>query len=396
MDFTLTGEQTAVVDAVKQVVKKHEPRRAQLLKQIFNDKHYPEELWTDLADAGFVGSVLPEEYGGTGLGLLPFALGMEELGSAGYASALHVVTVMDALCILRNADEALKRKVLPGVAEGKTKLCFALTEPDAGSNTFRLRTFARRDGDTYRVTGQKTFITGADSADLMLLPCRSMTPEDVTARGLPKVFGFSVLLVDPKSKGIELRPIPTRGIEGHSQFTVFLDDVVVPASQRVGKEHEGAEALFNSLNPERILAAAIACGMTRYLLDRACDYARKRNVFGKGPIGAYQAIQHPLADARIRLDGARLLTYRAAWAFDQGKDPAEVGAYANMAKYTAADLAIDAADRAIETLGGYGFSEEYGIVHLWEAARLLRTAPVTKEMILNFVGEHVLSLPRSY
>ncbi len=396
MDFTLTPDQLAVVDAVRQVVKKHEPHRERYIRQIYHEKNYPEEVWQDLAGAGFFGSVLPEEYGGTGLGLLPFTLGFEELAYAGLANAFQVLTVMDALCILRNGDAALKQRILPGVAEGKLKLGFALTEPDAGSNTFRIRTMARRDGDAYRVTGQKTFITGADKADLMLLPCRSLSAEDVAAKGLPKAYGFTVLLVDPKSRGIELRPIPTRGIEGYEQFAVFLDDVAVPAANRVGKEHEGAQALFNSLNPERILAAAVACGMTRYLLDKACAYARTRNVFGKAPIGAYQAIQHPLAELRIRLDASRLLTYRAAWGFDQGLDPAEIGTYANMAKYTAAEMVIDAADRAIQTLGGYGFSEEYGIIHLWEAARLLRTAPITKEMILNFVSEHVLGLPRSY
>lgn len=396
MEFSLKDDQTAVVDAVKQVVRKYEPRREQLVAQIFKDKNYPQEVWDDLAAAGFLGAILPERYGGTDLGLLPFTLGFEELAHAGLASALHVLTVMDSLCILRNGDEALKQRILPQVAAGRIKLCFALTEPDAGSNTFRIRTLARRDGDVYRVTGQKTFITGADRSDLMLLPCRSLTAEEVQAKGLPKAYGFTVLLVDPRAKGIELRPIPTRGIEGYTQFTVFLEDVVVPVANRVGNEHEGAQALFNSLNPERILAAAVACGMTRYLLDRACEYGRQRNVFGKAAIGAYQAIQHPLAEIRIRLDAARLLTYRAAWAFDQGLDPAEVGSYANMAKYTAAEMVIDAADRAIQTLGGYGFSEEYGIVHLWEAARLLRTAPITKEMILNFVAEHVLGLPRSY
>ncbi len=396
MDFRLTDEQGAVLEAVKPVLRKYEPRREALVRQIFHDKNYPQEVWDDLAAAGLMGAVIPESHGGSGLGLLPFTVAFEEVAWSGLASALHVLTVMDSACVLRNGDDALKKRILPAVAAGKTKLCFALTEPDAGSNTFRIRTLARRDGDVYRVTGQKTFITGADRADLMLLPCRSLSAEDVQAKGLPKAYGFTVLLVDPRAKGIELRPIPTRGIEGYTQFTVFLDDVAVPAENRVGEEHKGAEALFNSLNPERILAAAVACGMTRYMLDRACDYARKRNVFGKGAIGAYQAIQHPLADVRIRLDAARLLTYRAAWAFDQGLDPAEVGAFANMAKYTAAEMAIDAADRAIETLGGYGFSEEYGIVHLWEAARLLRTAPITKEMILNFVSEHVLGLPRSY
>jgi alkylation response protein AidB-like acyl-CoA dehydrogenase len=187
-----------------------------------------------------------------------------------------------------------------------------------------------------------------------------------------------------------------RGIEAHNQFLLFFDRVRVPAENLVGEENRGAVALFNSLNPERILAAASACGTIAYLLRRACDYARERKVFGDRPIGAYQGLAHPLAEVRIELDAARLLTYRAAWAFDRGDAPESIGAYANMAKFLAAEVGVKAADRAIETLGGYGFSEEYEIIHAWEGLRLLRTAPVSREMILNYVAEHVLELPRSY
>jgi alkylation response protein AidB-like acyl-CoA dehydrogenase len=251
-------------------------------------------------------------------------------------------------------------------------------------------------GDHYEITGSKVFITGVDAADYMLLVARTTPWQEVTARGLPKAHGFSLFVVPTDAPGLEKRRLPMRGIEGHNQFLLFFDRVRVPVEDRVGEEDGGAAALFNSLNPERILAAAGSCGTVAYLLRRACEYARERRVFGDRPIGAYQGLAHPLAEARIELDAVRLLTYRAAWAFDRGDPPEVVGTYANMAKFMAAELGIKAADRAIETLGGYGFSEEYEVIQAWEGARLLRTAPVSREMILNFVAEHVLELPRSY
>jgi len=202
--------------------------------------------------------------------------------------------------------------------------------------------------------------------------------------------------VNCRTPGIEMRPIPTRGIEGMSQFHIYFNDVEVPAENLVGPENQGARAIFNSLNPERILASATAIGMSDYLVQRAVAYAKDRKVFRDQPIGAYQSIQHPLAEIAIQTEAARLMTYRAAWSFDRDDDPAKVGTWANMAKYLAAENAIRAADQAIQTLGGYGFSEEYGVIYYWETLRLLRTAPITKEMILNYVAQYVLDLPRSY
>ncbi|RME71323.1 MAG: acyl-CoA dehydrogenase, partial [Planctomycetota bacterium] len=266
----------------------------------------------------------------------------------------------------------------------------------AGSNTFRIETTARREGEHYVIDGQKTYITGIDQCDHVLVVVRTTPVEQVEAQQLPRAYGLSLLLVPTDTPGITLHPIPMRGIEGLHQYTVFFDGCRVPAELLVGEENMGSMALFNSLNPERILASAVANGMTHWLLEQACNYARERRVFGERPIGAYQAIQHPLAECRIQLDASRLLTYRAAWAFDRDLDLATIGTYGNMAKLTAADLAIRTCDRAIETLGGAGFSEEYGVIYLWDACRLLKTAPITREMILNFIGEHVLELPRSY
>jgi len=397
MNFQLSEEQQMIKDTVRAMLKRFQPRAEEFRHMIHNEKKFPQELWDAVAEAGLMGSLIPEEYGGTGTGLMALTLAVEEMAAHGFGNALIILTGMDSLCILRNGSEAMKRRFLPAVAEGKVKFCFAVTEPDAGSNTFRISTIARRTPrGTYEISGQKTFITGADIADYVLLVTRTMTLDELRAQNMPKAYGLSLFLVPTRIEGLTMQPIPTRGIEGMTQFTLFFDNVEIPAENLVGEEHQGTMALFNSLNPERILAAATACGLTEYLLRKAIDYARQRSLFKNTPIGAYQAIQHPLAEIKIELEAARLMTYKSAWAFDQALHPGEVGTYANMAKYLGAELAIKACDRAIQTLGGYGFSEEYGVIYYWDAVRLLRTAPITKEMILNYVSEHVLELPRSY
>ncbi|MEE2830249.1 MAG: acyl-CoA dehydrogenase, partial [Myxococcota bacterium] len=284
----------------------------------------------------------------------------------------------------------------PKMATGELKFCFAITEPNAGSNAFRMETLATRDGDDYLISGEKVFITGADVADKMVLVCRTTSRQEIDEKGMPKAFGLALFVVDTKAEGITLNPIPTRGIEGMTQFMVHMDKVRVPQADRIGEHDMGSMVLFNSLNPERILAAASACGLAEHCLKTAVDYANERKLFKGRPIGAYQAISHPLAEVKIEMEAARMLAYRAAWAFDQDLHPGQVGSYANMAKYMAGEMAIHAVDRAIQTLGGYGFSEEYGVIYYYETVRLLRTAPVTAELILNFVAEHDLGLPRSY
>ncbi|MDP6932829.1 MAG: acyl-CoA dehydrogenase family protein, partial [Myxococcota bacterium] len=383
-------------EAIEQCVEPFLPRREELVHQILNDKVYPEELWEAVSSTGLLGCVIPEAYGGNGMGLLAATLGIETLSRYGFSNALFVLGAMDAACILRNGSEDIKQRYLPGIASGELKFGFALTEPNAGSNAFRIQTTARRDGDVYRVSGEKVFITGAELTDRLLLVARTTSREDVQQQGLPRAFGMALFLLDPRSPGVSLSPIPTRGIEGMAQWSVHMDQVAIPAEDIVGQPDQGSIALFNSLNPERILAAATALGMADHCLKSAVRYANERKVFRDRPIGTYQGVSHPLAKVAIELEAARLLTYRAAWAFDQDLHPSEVGNHANMAKYTAAEMGIEAVDRAIQTLGGYGFSEEYGIIQHYESARLLRTAPITAEMILNFVAEHHLGLPRGY
>ncbi len=396
LDFSFSEEQLLVRDTAKDILASYASRKAELIHQVMVEKKFPQEMWDAFADAGFLGSIIPEEYGGSGMGLLPYTMAMEELGAAGFGNALMVVTIMDAACILRNGTEEVKKRWLPGIADGSDKWCFAVTESNAGSNTFRLETIAKRDGDVFRINGEKTFITGADVADMCMLVTRSMTYAECKEQGLPKAYGLTILGVPTEMPGLSLTPINTRGIEGFVQYTMHFDNCEVPANNLIGEEHGGFMALLNSLNPERILASALACGMTKYLVDRSVDYAKDRKVFRDTPIGAYQSIQHPLAELTIELAAVQQLTYKAAWAFDEGRPPGEIGMTANMAKYLAAEMAIKAADRAIQTHGGNGFSADYGVIHYWEAARLLRTAPISKEMILNYVSEHVLGLPRSY
>ncbi|MEW6202602.1 MAG: acyl-CoA dehydrogenase family protein [bacterium] len=396
LNFELSEEMKMMKKTVRDMAKKLEPRREELHKMIMVEKKFPQELWDMFTEAGFLGALIPEEYGGTNIGLMAMVVALEEMGTHGFGNVFFVLTTMDAMCILRNGSDEMKKRLLPQIAEGKLKMAFALTEPDAGSNTFRISTMAKRDGDVYKITGQKTFITGVDTADAMLLVARTTSIDEVIKQGMPKAFGISLFIAPTKAKGLELHPIPTRGIEGSTQFTLFMDEMEVPAENLVGQENMGSMALFNSLNPERILAAANTVGISEYMIQKACEYARERKVFSGIPIGAHQAIQHPLAELKIEQEATRLLTYKAATAYDKGEHPGVVGMYANMAKFKAAELGIAAVDRAIETLGGYGFSEEYGIIYYHDVVRLLRTAPITKEMILNFIGEHVLNLPRSY
>jgi alkylation response protein AidB-like acyl-CoA dehydrogenase len=396
MDFDLTDEHQLMRTAVRQMLAKHEHKKREWREMTHKHRQFNYELWGEFANLGLLGALVPEEYGGNDSGLVALTLAFEDITALGFSPSLMLVTCMDTACILRNGSDEMKRKFIPGVVSGKTILVFAVTEPNAGSNTFRIETVARRDGDRYVLNGQKIFITGVEVADYMLVVARTTTREEVEKRNLPKSHGLSLFLVDPKSKGMTKTPIPTVATEGVMQWQLFFEDVEVPAENIVGEEDNGVIAMFNSLNPERILVGAICCGMAQQAIDMAVAYAKERRVFRDTPIGAYQGVAHPLAEAKIGLEAARLLTYRAAWAFDRGMNPAVVGSYSNQAKLTAADVALKAVDASLETHGGIGFAEETGLAQLWNGARVLKTAPLNREMILNYVAEQDLGLPRSY
>ena len=396
LDFKLSDEQNLVRAAVKAMLQQYADRRQEFREIGRAEKRIPEELWQEYAAVGLTGCLMPEQYGGNNMGLLALTLGFEEIISSGFSPGPLILTAMVSACVLKNGTEEQKARFLPEVAEGNCKFCFAVTEPNAGTNTFAIQTVARRDGNTYVINGQKTFITAVDVTDYMLLVARTTTLEELKEQGKPKSYGLSLFLVDTKASGIQKQVIPVPLSEELNQFQLFFDDLKVPAEHLLGQEDQGVLAMFNSLNPERILAAAIATGMTESALRKAVEYAKERKVFKDTPIGAYQAIAHPLAEVKIQLEAVRLMMYRAACAFDNNLDPLEVGTYANMAKFLAADLAIKAADHAIETFGGLGFTEETGLMSLWNGARLLKTAPISREMILNYVAEWNLGLPRSY
>jgi len=398
MDFEYDDELVAIQEAMRACLEPFKDRREELTQMVMVEKKFPQEVWDAICETGLMGCLVSEEYGGNEMGLLAATVGVETLAQNGMGNALFILGTMAASCLMRNGTEEIKQKYLPTLASGEKKFCFAITEPNAGSNAFRLETLAKRDpkSDGWLLNGSKVFITGADVADHMLLVCRTTSRKEIEEKGMPKAWGLALFIVDMDSPGIDLKPIPTHGIEGMTQFLIHFDDCPIVAENIIGEPDMGSMVLFNSLNPERIMAAGTACGIAQNVLTKAVDYANERRVFKNKPIGSYQGISHPLAKIAIELEASKLLAYRSAWAYDQGKHAGMVGNYANMAKYTAAEMAIEAVDRAIQTLGGYGFSEEYGIIHYYESVRLLRTAPITAELILNFVAEHHLGLPRSY
>jgi alkylation response protein AidB-like acyl-CoA dehydrogenase len=266
-------------------------------------------------------------------------------------------------------------------------MAFSITEPDAGTNTHRIATTATRDGEGYRLRGQKVWCSAADEADRIMVVARTGDEDPETGRG-----ALSLFLVDPRSAGLEMQEVAVEMTAPEKQFTLYLDDVAVPATELVGTEGDGLRQLFSGLNPERIMAAALENGIALYALEKAAAYARERQVWDV-PIGAHQGVAHPLAKAKIEVELARLMTQKAAWLHDSGHPAGEAS---NMAKYAAAEACLTALDQSIQTHGGNGLSTEYGLATLWGAARLQRTAPVSREMIFNYVAQHTLGLPRSY
>lgn len=347
-----------------------------------------DELWTEAGKLGYLGVNLPEEHGGGGGGLGDLAAVCEEFAAAGCPLLLMVVS--PAICgtiIARFGTGEQRARWLPGLADGSTKMAFAITEPDAGSNSHRITTTARRDGDGWVLTGQKVFISGVDEAQAVLVVGR--TENARTGRLQPALF-----VVPTDAPGLTTQMIKMDLLSPEKQFTMFLDDVRLPADALVGDADAALQQLFAGLNPERIMAASFSCGTARYALRRAVEYAKGRSVF-KVPIGAHQAIAHPLADSAINLEMARLMTQKAAALYDAGEDLA-AGEAANMAKYAAAEMACATVDRAIQTHGGNAFTSEYGLAAMASAVRLSRVAPVSREMVLNYVAEHTLGLPKSY
>ncbi|MET9391492.1 acyl-CoA dehydrogenase family protein [Streptomyces sp. NPDC006624] len=349
-----------------------------------------DHLWSEAGKLGYLGVNLPEEHGGGGGGIGELSIVLEELGAAG--CPLLMLVVSPAICgtvIARFGTDAQKETWLPGLSDGTRRMAFGITEPDAGSNSHRITTTARRDQDTgdWILTGRKVFVSGVDIADATLIVGR--TEDARTGRLKPCLF-----IVPRDTPGFARSPIDMELSAAEKQFELVLDEVRLPADALVGDEDAGLLQLFAGLNPERIMTAAFAIGMGRHAVAKAVEYARERTVWN-APIGAHQAIAHPLAQAHIDLELARLMMQKAAALYDAGDD-AGAGEAANMAKYAAAEACVKAVDQAVHTLGGNGLTREYGLARLITAARVSRIAPVSREMILNYVSHQTLGLPKSY
>jgi len=349
---------------------------------------HTDELWREAGELGFIGVNLPEEYGGGGAGMYELALVMEELSAAGCPLLMMVVSpAINGTVIARYGTEEQRERWVPAIADGSVTMAFAITEPDAGSNSHRITTTARRDGGDWILSGRKVWISGLDQSQAVLVVGR--TEESATGNLRPALF-----IVPTDSPGLSFTKIPMEHVSPESQFQVFIDDVRLPADSLVGQQDAALAQLFAGLNPERIMGAASAVGMGRLALDKATDYVKTRQVW-KTPIGAHQGIAHPLAQNHIELELAKLMMQKAATLYDAGDDAAAAEA-ANMAKYAAGEASTRAVDQAVQSLGGNGLSQEYGVAAMLVASRLSRIAPVSREMVLNFIAQTSLGLPRSY
>ena len=388
MDFELTTEQKMIVETAADIARDFGP---EYWREKDKKHEFPEDFWKSLGEAGFTGIVIPESHGGGGMGMSEMILAMETLVSEGCGLAgewfLCLSSVFGGLSIAKHGTEVQKQKYLPKIAKG-LEFCLALTEPDAGTNTLNISTTAVQDEDSFVVNGQKMFISGADRAKGMLLVTRTTPLEKATKRTL----GLTLFIVDLPNPAVEIIPIEKHGINYSKTFEVYISDLRVPAENLLGEVDKGWYSVLDTLNPERMSFSAAACGLGLLAIKKAVDYAKERKVFD-APIGAYQGVQFPLAEAKAKIEAARLLNYKAALLFDKGMD---CGAEANMAKVAAVEAGTSAVYHAMQTFGGYGYAIEYDVERWWREVNLIRLAPVTHQMALAFIGQHVLGLPKSY
>ena len=388
MDFELTEDQETIRKAVAGLLRDFDDR---YWMEKDRDHEFPAEFYAAVAHGGWLGLTIPEEYGGHGLGITEATLLLEEVARSGggmnAASAIHL-SIFGMHPVVVHGSEELKRRTLPRIATGDLHVCFGVTEPGAGLDTTSITTYARRDGDHYVVNGRKVWISKAMESEKILLLTRTAKVGEVAK----KTDGMTLFLTDLDRAHVDIRPIPKMGRNAVTSNELFIDDLRVPVEDRVGEEGQGFRYLLDGLNPERMLIAAEALGIGRVALDKAVRYGKERVVFDR-PIGMNQGVQFPLADSLARLDAAELVLRKATWLYDHGRP---CGREANTAKYLCADAGFTAADRALQTHGGMGYSEEYHVARYFREARLMRIAPISQEMILNYLGSHVLGLPRSY
>ncbi len=384
MDFAETDEHRALRAAVAEIARD------------FGPAYYADhaarrepctELWQALGQAGFLGVNIGEEYGGGGGGLVELEIVCEEIAAQGTPLLLLLVSAaISAEVIAEFGTDEQRKRYLPGLADGSSKVVFAITEPDAGSNTHKLSTTAVRDGDDWLISGTKYYISGVEEAEALLVVARTRPATDNSKEEL------SLFVVPTDAPGFGKNLLPVDIMLPERQYTLHFDQVRVGPDALVGAAGDGFRQVFHGLNPERITGAALGVGLARHVLTTASQYATDRQIWS-APMGALQGVSHPLAKAKIETELAALMTRQAAWQHDHGVPAGEAS---NMAKYAAAEAALAACDAAIQTHGGNGVATEYGLIPYWGLARLLRIAPVNREMILNYVAQHSLGLPRSY
>ena len=385
MSFVETAERADLRASVAALATKY---GQDYFRECAREGRKTDELWSEAGNLGFIGVNLPEEYGGGGAGMYELSIVMEEIAAAG--TGLLMLVVSPSICgniIARFGTDEQRDRWLPGLADGSITMAFGITEPDAGSNSHQITTTASRDGSDWVLNGRKVYISGVDQADAVLIVGRS---EDAkTGKLRPALF-----IVPTDAPGFEYKMIEMELVNPEKQFGLYLDDVRLPADALVGSPDAALSQLFAGLNPERIMAAASAVGMGRFALGKAVDYVKERTVW-KTPIGAHQAIAHPLAQGKIELEMAKLMMQKAATLYDAGDDWGAAEP-ANMAKYAAAEACVKIVDQAVQSMGGNGLTTEYGVAPLLSLARIARVAPVSREMVLNFVAQTSLGLPKSY
>ena len=390
MDFELTDEQRMLAETARRVGEKY---GLEYWRALDAEKAFPHAIWQAICDAGLCGIAVPEEYGGSGLGMLELAICVENLCAGGGGSTLSQMFMLNPIfggvTLARLGNEAQKAEMLPKLVSGEMMFAMGLTEPNAGSNTPEIQTFAAADGDGWRLSGQKVWITAVPQAHKLLVLARTKT----LAESKGKTDGLSLFVIDRERDGLTHRAIDKLGTQTLPSSFVFFDHVRVDPHELVGTLHGGFRQLLDVLNTERIVTTAGLVGTAELAARLAIDYAADRKVFGGRPIGSYQAIQFPLAESHIQAECARLMNYKAAALHDAGKP---YGSEANMGKWLAGHAAGSATDRAIQTMGGMGYAKEYHAERLWRDARLFRIAPISEEMVLNFVAQHDLGMPRSY
>jgi len=388
MDFQETDEQRLIRESVARLCAGFDDN---YWEQHDREEKFPQDFYQSMAEAGWIGIAIPEQYGGSGKGIQEAAIVLEQVAASGAAmngaTSVHL-SIFGMHPVVKHGSEEMREKYLPAVARGELHVAFGVTEPNAGSDTTSIDTVARRDGACYLVKGRKIWTSKALESERVLLLVRTTPREQVQRR----TDGMTLLLAELQKPEVSISPIPKLGRNAVRTCEVVYDQLEVRVSDRVGEEGEGFRYLLDGLNAERILIAAESLGIGRAALRRAVKYANERMVFGR-PIGKNQGLAFPLAQAATQLDAAELMVRKAAWLLDNGEP---CGREANMAKWLAAEAGFFAADTAVQTHGGFGYAREYHVERYWREARLMKLAPISQEMILNYVAEHVLGLPRSY